>query len=208
MGFVLSILFSYSFGGDALKESMRSFFYDEKNPDVFEDFRWPIFFCCLTVIAFASTHFPDTWIKRPHPVFWRILLGVMLCYSTFMTLVFLLPLDKARWIFKIFHPYFGNPMPERDYAADCRVFTPESEYSSYANIYDNIYDVHFVAHLGGWWFKMMIFRDTKIAWIVSFTFELVEISFRHWYPNFWECWWDQVSIVSPNCNRIWKHDLF
>ena len=27
------------------------------------------------------------------------------------------------------------------------------------------------------------------------TFELIEISLRHWLPNFWECWWDHVSII-------------
>lgn len=129
MGLVLGMLFTYSFGGDALKESTKSYYYDEKNPDIFEDFRFPILFGCLTAIAFASTHFPDSFIKRPHPVFWRILLGVMLCYSTFMTIVFMLPRDKARWVFKIFHPSFGNEMPERDYASDCRVFTPENPHS-------------------------------------------------------------------------------
>ena len=64
------------------------------------------------------------------------------------------------------------------------------------NIYDAVFDVHFVAHLGGWWFKMMIIRDTKVAWIISGTFELIEISLRHWLPNFWECWWDHVSNKS------------
>lgn len=41
---------------------------------------------------------------------------------------------------------------------------------------------------------MMIIRDVKVAWIVSIAFELIEISLRHWLPNFWECWWDHVSI--------------
>ena len=42
---------------------------------------------------------------------------------------------------------------------------------------------------------MMIIRDVKVAWIVSATFELIEISLRHWLPSFWECWWDHVSII-------------
>jgi phosphatidylserine synthase 2 len=96
---------------------------------------------------------------------------------------------------RIFHPSLGAPFPERKYAEDCRVFTPEDPTSSMRNISDAVFDVHFVAHLGGWFFKMMIIRDSKIAWIISVTFELVEISFRHWYPNFWECWWDHVSII-------------
>lgn len=80
----------------------------------------------ITIIGFASAHFPDTWIKRPHPVFWRILMGIQLCYSLLMTFVFMLPRDDARWAFKVFHPSFGNPLPEKNYADDCRVFTPEN----------------------------------------------------------------------------------
>lgn len=82
-------------------------------------------------------------------------------------------------------------LPERNYADDCRLYTPEQPEKFYfAPLYDNIYDVHFVAHFGGWWFKMMIMRDVKIAWLASITFEFIEISFRHMLPNFWECWWD------------------
>jgi len=49
---------------------------------------------------------------------------------------------------------------------------------------------------------MMIIRDTKIAWIVSLTFELIEISFRHWLENFWECWWDQLGLDLFGCNMF------
>ena len=107
-----------------------------------------------------------------------------------MTFILLLPRDSARWAFKLFHPSFGNPLPDKNYADDCRVFTPEHPVSGMYNIYDAVFDVHFIAHLGGWWFKMMIMRDVKIAWLASITFEFIEISFRHMLPNFWECWWD------------------
>jgi len=129
-------------------------------------------------------------------------MGILLSYSTFMTLVLILPRDEARWIFKIFHPSQGNPLPEKNYADDCRVFTPENPVSQYFNIYENVYDVHFVAHLAGWWFKMMIIRDAKIAWVISFSFELIEISFRHWLPNFWECWWDHMFLDLFGCNMF------
>jgi len=123
-------------------------------------------------------------------------MGMLICYATFMAFLLFLPIDKARFMLKIFHPGQGNPLPERSYAEDCRVFTPEHPVSSMYNIYSAVYDVHFIAHLGGWWFKMMIIRDTKVAWITSAGFELIEISFRHWLPNFWECWWDHVSRFS------------
>lgn len=115
----------------------------------------------------------------------------------------MLPAAKARHLFKIFHPSLGVELPERNYAEDCRLYTPEQPDKFYfAPLYDNIYDVHFVAHLGGWWFKMMIIRDTKIAWIISITFEFVEISFRHMLPNFWECWWDQLLLDLFGCNML------
>ena len=122
-------------------------------------------------------------------------MGILLGYSMFMTFILLLPRDVARKAFKIFHPSYGNELPEKSYADDCRVYTPENPFSNYFNIYNTIFDVHFVAHFGGWWFKMMIIRDVKIAWIISLSFELVEISFRHWLTNFWECWWDVVSFL-------------
>ena len=146
--------------------------------------------------------FPDTIIKRPLPIVWRTLLGILLCYSTFMTFVLLLPRDNARWIFMIFHPSFGVPLPHKSYGDDCRVFTPENPVSGMFNIYDAVFDVHFVAHLAGWWFKMMIIRDTKIAWVISITFELIEISFRHWLANFWECWWDHLFLDLFGCNML------
>lgn len=129
-------------------------------------------------------------------------MACMLIYSIFMTLVFILPIHRARWIFKIFHPSFGNPLPEKSYADDCRVFTPENPVSSMFNIYDAVYDVHFIAHLAGWWFKMMIIRDTKLAWITSASFELIEVSFRHMLPNFWECWWDHLLLDLFGCNMF------
>lgn len=178
---------------DRMKTDWREYFRDENNPDIYENHRWPILFAFCAIVAFGVTQFPDSYVRRPHPVFWRALLGVFLAYSAFMTFVLLLPLDEARKIFKLFHPSLGNQLPERNYAEDCRVFTPEHPTSSMNNIYEAVFDVHFIAHLAGWWFKMMIIRDTKVAWIVSGSFELIEISLRHWLPNFYECWWDHVS---------------
>ena len=110
-------------------------------------------------------------------------------------LVYLLfqPLHEARKIFKFFDPKLGEPLPEKSYADDCRIYTPEHPVNAFNNVYEAVYDVHFIAHLGGWWFKMMIIRDVKVCWICSIMFEILEITFRHWLPNFWECWWDHVS---------------
>lgn len=104
-------------------------------------------------------------------------------------------MNEARKLFKFFDPKLGESLPEKSYADDCRIYTPENKISLYFNIYDSI-DIHFAAHLFGWWFKMMIIRDVKVCWICSALFEVLEVTFRHWLPNFWECWWDHVNILN------------
>jgi phosphatidylserine synthase 2 len=149
----------------------------------------------LGFIAFASVHFPDTLITRPHPIFWRALLGVLSLYMMFLIYLLFIPLNEGRKAFKFFDVTLGEPLPEKGYADDCRLYTPEHPTNMFFNLYDAAVDVHFAAHLFGWWFKMMIIRDVKVCWICSVVFEIMEVTFRHWLPNFWECWWDHVSTL-------------
>lgn len=124
-----------------------------------------VFASVIGFLAFASVQFPDTLIKRPHPIFWRVLLGCFIIYTLFMSYVLFQPLGEARKIFKFFDPALGQPLPEKSYAEDCRLYTPENPKNSFANIYDAAVDVHFIAHLMGWWFKMMIIRDVLLCWV-------------------------------------------
>ena len=45
-------------------------------------------------------------------------------------------------------------------------------------------------------------RDWYVAWACSIGFEICEITFRHWLPNFWECWWDHLLLDLFGCNLI------
>ena len=65
-----------------------------------------------------------------------------------------------------------------------------------------VFDVHFVAHFLGWFGKMLIIRDWYVAWIWSAVFELLELTFRYWLPNFYECWWDSLLLDLLGCNFI------
>ena len=103
---------------------------------------------------------------------------------------------------KVFDSSLGIQLPERSYGEDCRVFTPEDPHSSMANISGAIFDVHTVAHFLGWWGKMLIMRDMYVVWACSIGFELCEITFRHWLPNFYECWWDHIFLDLFGCNLI------
>lgn len=121
-------------------------------------------------------------------------MGFMSLYMMFMVYIFFQPLSEARKLFKYFEPSLGERLPEKSYAEDCRIYTPENPDNPFFNVWDAAVDVHFFAHLLGWWFKMMIIRDVKMCWVNSIMFELLEVTFRHWLPNFWECWWDHVSL--------------
>lgn len=59
-----------------------------------------------------------------------------------------------------------------------------------------------LAHLIGWIFKTIIFRNNLITWTMSFAFEFYELSFRHWIPNFYECWWDHILLDLFGCNLL------
>ena len=98
----------------------------------------------MAFLAFATIYYPDTIIKRPHPIFWRALLGILSLYLMFMTFLFLIPLNPARKAFKFFDETLGEVLPEKSYASDCRIFTPEHPESQFFNVYDAVFDVHFI----------------------------------------------------------------
>ena len=156
----------------------------------------------MAFVAFSSIHFPNTIMTRPHALFWRMLLALFCLYSMFMTYLFLLPRDQARQTMRVFDTGLGVRLPERSYGEDCAVFTPDHPDSAMANISDAVFDVHTVAHFLGWWGKMLIMRDWYVVWACSLGFEICEITFRHWLPNFWECWWDHLFLDLFGCNLI------
>ncbi|KAJ6583913.1 PSS-domain-containing protein [Mycena vulgaris] len=110
---------------------------------------------------------------RPHPAFWRVVLGVNLLYE--LALVFLLfqDLESARGMMQMLDPKLGNAL-----------------------------DVFCVAHTLGWFGKAMILRDYWFCWILSIAFELAEYSLQHQLPNFNECWWDHWILDVLVCNWI------
>lgn len=144
---------------------------------------------------------PDTIVTRPHPFIWRTMLGANVLYAMFITYLAIIPLDESRQMMTIFNKDFGKPLPEKSYAEDCRIFTPENPQSIIFNLKDAI-DVHVTAHFVGWFCKVLIMRDIKIAWICSILFEVMELTFRHWLPNFYECWWDHLFLDLFGCNLI------
>jgi phosphatidylserine synthase 2 len=139
----------------------------------------------------------DGIFYRPHPAFWRVVMGTAVLYLFGVVFLLFQTPAGAREIFSYIDPKLGKALPERSYAEDCRIFTPEDPVSSYRNIYNAVYDEFIVAHLLGWYSKAFLFRNFYISWTWSILFELCELSLAHILPNFKECWWDQVRT----CDR-------
>jgi len=70
-------------------------------------------------LMFSMIQFRDGPFIRPHPVFWRAVLGINLLYE--LALVFLLfqDLQTARQMLTYIDPNLGVPLPEKSYAEDC-----------------------------------------------------------------------------------------
>jgi hypothetical protein len=73
--------------------------------------------------------------------------------------------------------------------------------SRWTNVKESL-DIFILGHFFGWWCKATLFRHAGISWAVSVGFELVELSFQHWLPNFYECWWDHIILDVLVCNAV------
>ncbi|OBZ68638.1 Phosphatidylserine synthase 2 [Grifola frondosa] len=163
-------------------------------------------------LLFSMIQFRDGPFIRPHPAFWRVVLGINVLYE--LALVFLLfqDLDSARTMMKYLDPNLGKPLPERNYAENCE-FT-------FRNVWvravlklchtivgtdlhiENAIDIFCLAHALGWFGKALILRDYWFCWILSVAFEFAEYSLQHQLPNFAECWWDHWILDVLVCNWL------
>ena len=136
------------------------------------------------------------WIVQ---LFFKIVQSAVFVY--FINLVFLIMFDKemTRYILASFDPKLGERIEEHDYATDCRFYTPENPTSNFANLTGAV-DMFISAHFIGWLVKSFIFRNNIMCWVMSIGFETYELSFRHWLPNFYECWWDHLLLDVFGCN--------
>ncbi|CAE6477912.1 unnamed protein product [Rhizoctonia solani] len=144
-------------------------------------------------LVFSMIQFRDGPFIRPHPAFWRIVLGINLLYE--LALVFLLfqDLDSARTMMTYIDPTLGVPLPEKSYAEDCSL--------TVSNLWNAI-DIFCLAHALGWFGKALILRDYWFCWILSIAFEFAEYSLQHQLPNFAECWWDHWVLDVLLCNWL------
>ncbi|KAI5827386.1 PSS-domain-containing protein [Schizophyllum commune Tattone D] len=152
-----------------------------------------VYAAIASFLVFSMIQFRDGPFIRPHPAFWRAVLGINVLYE--LVLVFLLfqDLDSARMMMTYVDPSLGHPLPEKSYAEDCAL--------NWTTIYNAI-DIFCLAHALGWLGKALILRDYWFCWILSIMFELAEYSLQHQLANFAECWWDQWLLDVLICNWL------
>ncbi|KAH9841687.1 phosphatidylserine synthase 2 [Rhodofomes roseus] len=144
-------------------------------------------------LLFSMIQFRDGPFIRPHPAFWRVVLGINLLYELAMVFLLFQDLDSARAMMKYLDPSLGRPLPEKSYAENCDL-TPQNVW--------NAIDIFCLAHALGWFGKALILRDYWFCWILSIAFEFAEYSLQHQLANFAECWWDHWILDVLICNWL------
>lgn len=118
----------------------------------------------------GSMIFPSGPFIRPHPVFWRWIFGLSLIYSFFLIYLILLPLNNEREFFKKYiDDNLGKPIILKIYAENCNPLTLKK-------LYDAM-DRFVIAHFVGWFMKALLLRHRLMLWLMSFFWELLELSF-------------------------------
>ena len=147
-------------------------------------------------------------MRRPHPIIWRFISSAAICWLLFVLFVLFQGTGTSRQFLAFFDKNLGKPLPEKSYAENCSLSQPEFPYINLDNFTGSL-DFYLTAHLLGWYIKMMIIRDVKLCWFLSVLFEIMELTFRHWLPNFYECWWDHaiLDVFGMNALGIWLGDL-
>lgn len=155
----------------------------------------------IAMVAAGLLVLPTPDYSSPLKYAYKLILSLGVVWS--LNVMFVAFLDKAAaHQFLVFlDSSLATPLTERDYATDCRVYTPENPDSKFANI-SSAMDIFILAHLIGWFFRAIMFRNNLLVWTLSILFEVYELTFRHWLPNFYECWWDHLFLDVFGCNML------
>ena len=173
-----------------------------------DNYRLGVIAGSICFLSFCIAQLKDGVFIRPHPAFWRAVTATGLLYLCGLVFLLFQSQSDARQFLRNIDPSLGVELPERSYAEDCRLYTPEEpvELFGYPLPFKNIIaalDDRFVwAHFIGWWGKTVLFRDVYVCWVSSILFEVMELSLQHMLPNFAECWWDHIILDVFGANLI------
>lgn len=162
---------------------------------------YQLFSFWFIIAFFIATCVQDGPLVRPHPFFWRFVLGftIVLIFTNISGCYF--GRDSVRYFLtKITPKAAGDIPPDRDYSMSCTIYDKNNPGDPFHNVKAVVYDEFMAAHFFGWICKSILLRDASMCWILSCSFEIVERSLKHWFPNFNECWWDSLILDVLLCN--------
>ena len=182
---------------------------ENQNQNIFqENIKLAITACGILFCTFGAIYLPDSIMRRPHPIFWRLLMSFGLLYMLFILFVLFQSKENVRNYLAFFDPKLLKPLNEDNSNLKCGVFKEGYPWVDLTNFLNGL-DMYLSAHFFGWYVKMLIVRDINLCWFLSIFFEIMELTFKHWLPNFTECWWDTLilDIFGMNALGIFFGDL-
>jgi len=177
------------------------FAWSTEQREMEQNIKYGLVAMCISFLIFSAVQMHDGLFVRPHPIFWRVVMGIGVLYIMLLVFILFQTVEDVRIFLKRIDPKLGVPLPERSYAENCDFYTPNSP-SKFQNLMDTINDEFIAAHFFGWFGKAFLIRDWHLLWIMSILFELLELSFEHLLPNFAECWWDHIILDVLVCNGL------
>lgn len=154
------------------------------------------------LVVFAGMFLlPAPKFSSPTKNFVKVIQAMAFAYFINLTILVLLDAESVKAVLTFIDPHLAFPLPERSYAVDCRIYTPENPASKFNNIRETL-DIFVASHFVGWMVKTLIFRNNLLTWFLSIIFEVYELSLKHWLPNFCECWWDHIFLDLFGCNLL------
>ncbi|XP_063960758.1 phosphatidylserine synthase 2-like [Lytechinus pictus] len=160
-----------------------------------------MFACVIAFCSFGMTQAKDGPFKRPHPAIWRFFLCLSVIYELFLVFILFQSVDDARQLISYIDSDLGKELPEKTYAEDCSFYTPGHPEGAFHNFWEK-WDIFVLAHVLGWYIKMLMIRDYWLCTILSISFEIMEYTFEHQLNNFGECWWDHWIMDFLVCNGL------
>jgi len=153
---------------------------------------------CATVVfmIISILTLPNGPFTRPHPAFWRCVLGVSILYILLLQFLIQQDYKTVRGIIVWIDPNMANYTidSEKEYGQDCWDITFE-------RLWGHV-DWFAFGHYWGWGMKALVIRHYGILWTISIMWELTEMMFGHLLPNFYECWWDNMILDVLICNGL------
>lgn len=171
----------------------------------FDSARVAMLGCVITIVFYCMLQTKDGLMLRPHPMLWRAVHGMAVCYVILLVVFIILPPklgvtflhdmfpDIAGGSEAFFARQAQQPIPHLD-AYECEI--------NFSNVKRQITSIWFLAHVLGYFGKMCLLRDWRMCLTYSVAFEAVELSLVWLIPEFQECWWDSVFMDVLGANML------